>query len=128
MTPNARFTYMYRDGANYKKGNAVVFPNPERVSLASMKNRLQDVFLVDATFVADQIRLPEVFLYSDGRITSHDHCLHEFCSIEETQDTPNDRYGRSILAFVLEVETVAKIGWYGFTPGAETKDRFKLTF
>jgi hypothetical protein len=119
---------MYRDGANYKKWDSVVFSNPETVGLASITNRLQAAFLVDDTFVADQVRIPEVFLYSNGQIDQDDHCLHEFCSIEETLDTANDTHSRSILAFVLEVETVAKVGWCGFTPGAGTKDRFGLTF
>ena len=128
MTTNVRLTYMYRDGANYKKWNSVVFSNPERVGVASIKDRLQAAFLVDDAFVADQVRLPEVFLYSDGQIDRDDHCLHEFCSIEKTLDTANDTHSRSILAFVLEVEAVAKIGWCGFTPGAEATDRFALTF
>jgi hypothetical protein len=123
---NARFKYMYRDGANYKKWGTVIFSNPEGVSLASIQARLQNAFLADDTFVADQIRIPEVFLFPDWPIDQNDHCLHEFVSLEDTSDATNDKYARSILAFVLEIETAAKIGWCGFTPGDEAKIRFNL--
>jgi len=128
MTLNVRFTYVYRDGANYKNWNTVIFSNPERVSLASMKARLENAFLVDGMFVADQIHIPEVFLYPDWRIDQEDHCLHEFGSIEETPDAADDKDARSILSFVLEVETASRTGWYGFTPGDDAKIRFRLPY
>lgn len=117
---------MYRDGANYKSWGAVIFSNQENVNLMTMKGRLQGAFLVDGTFVADQIRIPEVFLCLDWGIDQNDHCLHEFVSLEETSDAADDKYARSLLVFVLEVEAAAKIGWYGFTPSDEAKIRFKI--
>src|ERR1700686_1520185 len=104
---NLRFKYMYRDGANYKNWGTVIFSNPEGLSLASIQARLQIAFLVDSTFVADQVRIPEVFLYPEWRIDENDHCLHELGSVAETSDPADDKHARSILTFVLEVEAAA---------------------
>lgn len=128
MTPNVKFRYMYRDGANYKNRNAVIFSNREGVELSSIEARLRNALLVDDTFVADQVRIPEVFFYPDFRIDRSDHCLHEAVSLEETVAAVNDEYARSILGFVLEVETAGKIGWRGFTPGDAAKVRFNLLY
>ena len=120
---NARFRYLYRDGANYKKWTEVVFFNSSAISVNEVTESLRNAFLTDGLFIAHQIRVPEVFLVQDYPLSQDDHCYHEFDSIEATADQPTDAYGRSIQQFVIEVRREAQRGWMAFdaqlTPTAE---------
>jgi hypothetical protein len=78
--------------------------------------------------MAEQVRVPEVFLYLEGAADSDDHCLHEFLSIAETLETENDRYGRSFAEFVTEVERASREGWLGFDPQDKAGRRKRFRF
>jgi len=113
---NIKFSYLYRDGGNYKNRSAVVFSNPDRLSPSNVALRLQQAFMPDGLFIARQISLPEAFLFRAGDPTSDDHCFHEFDSVELTADEADDRQGRSIVEFMAEVAKVAQAGWRAFDP------------
>ena len=114
--PNIKFNYLYRDAGNYKKWTDVVFSNPDRLTLEAAAKALKDAFLEDGLFIAHQVRVPEVFLFSRGNATSDDHCFHEFSAVEESLEDPNDPFSRSISQFIAEVKREAKSGWAAFDP------------
>jgi len=109
-----RFIYLYRDGANYKSWGEVIFDNPEQLSVDEIDQRLGSAFLSKKLFVAHQISLPEKFLFLDGKITRHDHCYHEFDSIEVCEEQATDLLSRSITKFIAEVELISRLGWKAF--------------
>lgn len=111
---NIKFIYLYRDGANFKSWGEVIFENPGQLALAEIEQRLTNAFLPDKLFIADQIAVPEKFMFLDGKFTKHDHCYHEFDCVEVCEEMPNDSKGRSISDFLREVEINAKQGWKAF--------------
>jgi len=128
MKKNIEFVYAYRDASNYKKMGSVVFMASDNLDLQEGCACLQAAFGTDATFMADQVRVPEVLLYLEGAADSDDHCLHEFLSIAETPETDDDRYGRSFAEFVTEVERASREGWLGFDPHNKTGPRKRFRF
>ena len=113
---NIQFSYLYRDGSNYKRRGQVVFSNPDRLPNDFIEEELRQAFLPDRLFIAGQIRLPNVFLYMDGPFSFNDHCYHEFDLTSPTSETPNDMHRRSITEFVAEARREASRGWQVFDP------------
>jgi hypothetical protein len=113
---NIKFHYLYRDGGNYKKWAELVFCDPDALPPDVVAKELRDAFLEDGLFIAHQIRIPEVFLAIDDQLTSDDHCFHEFEGTENTDDAPNDPYGRTIREFLGEVAREAQARWRAFNP------------
>jgi hypothetical protein len=111
---NVKFNYLYRDGANYKSWGKVIFANPEKIPLDEVNKTLLNAFLSGELFVANQISIPEKFLFLNGKITQYDHCYHEYDCIEACEESPSDFLGRSIVAFLKEVKSIAKKGWEAF--------------
>ena len=113
---NIKFTYLYRDGSNYKKWGEIVFSNPDALATEAVAQILKGIFLEDGLFIAHQVRVPEVFLAAEDGLTKDDHCFHEFDSVAATRDSPNDLYCRSISSFITEVAKEARRGWRAFNP------------
>ena len=113
---NIKFNYLYRDAGNYKEFGNVIFSNPDLLTLHKLAMPLAETFSSERLFIAHQIRVPEVFLYTQGNATSDDHCFHEFDCVEETLEGPNDRHFRSIVEFLVEIQCEAKRGWKAFDP------------
>ena len=113
---NIEFSYLYRDGGNYKKFGRVIFSNPERLTGKSVSEELQQSFISSELFIAGQIRVPEVFLHAGGHFSYDDHCYHEFDSAKATADVADDIQGRTIGEFLAEVAAQAKRGWREFDP------------
>ena len=111
---SVRFDYLYRDGSNYKNWGSVVFSNPGRLTKESISNALRECFLQECLFIADQVRIPECFLFADKLATSDDHCFHEFEVIDTTTEPPDDLQSRSISQFVWEVKRAFARGWTAF--------------
>ena len=113
---NVEFTYLYRDGSNYKKWGRVVFSNPDLLSSDSVENDLQRAFLQDGLFIASQIRVPDVFLYAGEAFSFDDHCYHEFDSARPTLKAADDVHRRTITEFLAEVTKQDDLGWKAFDP------------
>jgi hypothetical protein len=128
MKKNIEFVYAYRDASNYKSVGCVVFRPSENLSLQEGRARLQAALGTDGTFMADQVRVPEVFLYLEGAADPDGHCLHQFLSIAETPERENDRCGRSLAEFVTEVERASREGWLGFDPHNKAGPRKRFRF
>jgi hypothetical protein len=114
---NIKFLYLYRDAGNYKQRGHIIFSNPQGLDAGNLDRLLRRAMMIDSTFMADQVRVPNVFLFDTLPINEDDHCLHEFDSLEIVDDHPNDQHERSIFEFVQEIQRVALQGWEGFVPG-----------
>jgi hypothetical protein len=109
---NTLFNYLYRDGSNYKQWGSIVFKGEITDGL---RERFARALEGCEFFIADQIRVPEVFpdtwpIYAD------DHCWHEFSEFETTNDAPSDPHSRTIEEFVHEAERADSAGWHDFDP------------
>jgi hypothetical protein len=113
---NVQFNYLYRDGGNYKKFGRVVFANPEGLNLEALEIELRQALWENDLFIAIQIRVPEVFVYSGDKLSFDDHCFHEFGSLLETEEIANDAHNRSSSEFLAEVTREGKHGWKVFDP------------
>lgn len=113
---NFKFIYLYRDAGNYKRWASIAFLNSDKSTMESVTETLDHSLIEGRLFIANQIRIPECFLYTEGNATSDDHCFHELDTIELTSDSPNDRYSRSIDQFLGEVASEAARGWVAFDP------------
>jgi hypothetical protein len=109
---NTRFAYFYRSPSNTKKWGAVVFSG---VADESIEQRLTGTLESFEFFIADQVRVPELFFH-DGLTPEEDKCWHEFASLEVTTEEVTDRMSRSIEEFVAECEAAAREGWRAFDP------------
>jgi hypothetical protein len=107
---NTRFTYLDRDGSNYKQWGSVTFRGAPNASLVL---RLSAAFDTDGLFVAHQVRLPELFFTGDLP-AADDHCFHEMAEVVATEDASDDAFARTVDDFVLEVERAARAGWVVF--------------
>ena len=114
---NVQFDYQYRDAQGSKACSYVVFTNPDNLDLVEIQLSLENVFWETEFFVADQIRIPELFLsvagYADPNL---DHCFHHFDSLVLTSLPATDSHNRSVREFVSEVQHQSLIGWQLFDP------------
>jgi hypothetical protein len=84
---NIAFHYLYRDGANYKNLNTVIFDNPDGVSLDLLSKLLKEQLLSEEYFYANDWKIPDMHFGSwDSEI---DHEFHQFAMIEYTKERPN---------------------------------------
>jgi hypothetical protein len=98
----SRFEYLYRDASNYKAWGSVVFAGRATTGLTP---RLLRALESSEFFIADQVRVPELFLgLPQWPLEQDDHCWHEFSALESTLDMPNDALRRTVDDFVAEVE------------------------
>jgi hypothetical protein len=102
--PNIKFSYLYRDSANYKKFNWVIFNNASSISIEELETLIRAKLIYGEWFYADQWKLPEIFLDSfDFKI---DPTWHEFESVEYS-DEPADTLSDLIELIV----TIKKTNW-----------------
>jgi hypothetical protein len=112
-----RVEYLYRDGSNYKQWGAVVFRGECAEGLV---RRLFAALDRGDFFIADQVRLPELF-FADRPPYADDHCWHEIGEVTTTSAPADDLLERTIEEFVAEVERGSTEGWAVF-------DRFAREF
>lgn len=112
------FDYLYRDASNYKDTGCVVFLG-DGMSIREARRRLTVAFDSGLCFVADQIDIPEVFLWNLYSIADDDHCWHECEGLERTTAQATDP--RTLTEFVEAVEKAAKQGWHEFEPSDREK-------
>ncbi|HEV7487710.1 MAG TPA: hypothetical protein VGQ65_18735 [Thermoanaerobaculia bacterium] len=100
----------YRDGSNYKQWGAVVFRGECDASLAG---RLFEAVDRGEFFIADQVRLPELF-FADRPLYADDHCWHEMREVTTSSAVADDLHARTIEEFVAEMERASTEGWVVF--------------
>lgn len=112
---NTIFSYMYRDGANYKFGGEVIFKGFRELGL---EEKLREALADGENFIARQIGVPDVFPFPEKYSFDEDvdHCWHEFTGLEATSRDATDEKGRSITEFVNEARKIGPAGWIEFDP------------
>lgn len=123
MSLNIEFAYLYRDAGNYKKWGKVVFSNPDKLSMETVKSRILNTCLDGESFIASQVRLPEVFLYFEEPANEDDHGLHEFDSVKSTSEGPSDALNRTIFDFLKEFEIASRNGWRSIRMSLDSASR-----
>lgn len=113
---NIKFSYLYRDGSNFKRRRQIVFGNPQGLACDEVTKILLDEWGEDGLFLAHQIRVPEVFLYGEEAPNADDHCFHEFDEVGMSEEIPSDRYGRTIIQFIAEIQSPRGRNWTVFDP------------
>jgi hypothetical protein len=85
--PNIKFSYLYRDAANYKNYGEVIFANPDEISIDEL-DRLIKLKLVDGQwFYAKKWKIPD--LHFEKWNEDLDHGFHEFESLSLTNQEIN---------------------------------------
>lgn len=81
---NMEFQYLYRDGANYKQHNSVVFSNAKGYTIQEIENAIKAALIDEMWFYAKKWNLKDLHVYPwDEEI---DHTWHEYDCVEETQE------------------------------------------
>ena len=82
------FNYLYRDYANYKNHNCVIFSNKENIPVEDIATAIQNKLIDGVWFYANKWNVPDLhFEKWDEEI---DHNYHEFGSVQNTTDAPTD--------------------------------------
>ena len=81
---NIKFSYLYRDGANYKYFNEVVFSNPNEIPLEKIDAIIRANLIDGCWFVAKEWNLPDMHYKEYAWDNDIDHGWHEFEFVEET--------------------------------------------
>jgi len=83
---NIKFSYLYRDGSNYKNYGHIIFANPNNNSIEELKAIIRSKLIDDTWFYANEWYLPHLrFANLD---IDNDPTWHEFESIEYTKERP----------------------------------------
>lgn len=103
---NIKFCYLYRDYANYKKYNEVVFANPKSRSIEEIGKFINEHLFDDKLFYSTEWKLPD--LHFEEWDPEFDHFVHEFTCLEFTAKEQTMQY--DIEKFIEIVEEAIN-GW-----------------
>jgi hypothetical protein len=81
---NLKFTYLYRDGANYKQYNDIVFTNPFQRSVTEIDTIIKSNLIDGLWFVADDWGLSNKFFEEYTWNNEVDYNWLEYGGINET--------------------------------------------
>jgi hypothetical protein len=79
--PNIKFSYLYRDGANYKNHSFIILNNPTNIALAEIEAAIHQKLIDGAWFYVDKWNLPNLHF---GTWDNEIDTWHEFDGIEFT--------------------------------------------
>jgi len=96
MESSIKFNYLYRDAANYKNLNSLIFNNPESVTLSTIQDLIKSKLIGDSYFYADQWQVPD--LHFGTWDNEFDHTFHEFESVEYTNEAADSV--RDLVSFI----------------------------
>jgi hypothetical protein len=85
--PNIKFSYLYRDGANYKKFGNVVYLNTDHINLGQLELEVRKALIDGCFFNADEWGIPSLFF---EHCDSNDPLWHEFIEMVYV-DEPADK-------------------------------------
>ena len=103
---NSKFSYRYRDYANYKKHNEIVFSNSSNKPIQEIEQFILGHLFDDKLFYSTEWKVPD--LHFDDWDPDIDHFVHEFISITETNEESNININ---IEEFLEVIGDAVNGW-----------------
>jgi hypothetical protein len=97
---NIRFSYRYRDAANYKLYGETIFSNPDKITITEIIFRIKACLIDGEFFNPNEWGIWALnFEVFDGEL---DHDWHEYEEIEETPDEITDK--RSIKIFIETIK------------------------
>jgi hypothetical protein len=99
---NLKFAYLYRDGANYKNFNEVIFSNPNSRSVKDVESLIKMALIDEAWFVAKDWNLPDIHFKEYPWDPETDHEWHEFEFIQETLERVTENI--SIEDFLVQTQ------------------------
>jgi hypothetical protein len=120
------FAYSHRDASGVRRSGGVVFMGE---LTWQMTKRIEKAMAARERFVADQIRVPDLFPWNSTPTPQGDvflpcepeqqpargeACWHDYIGVATTSAEPNDISGRTIEEFVTELERAAAAGWRPF--------------
>ena len=98
---NIKFCYRYRDYANYKKYNEVVFSNPSNKPIQDIEQFILDHLFDDKLFYPTDWKVPD--LHFNDWDPEMDHFVHEFDSVVKTEEVTT--MGISVDEFLNIIES-----------------------
>jgi hypothetical protein len=101
---NIIFHYLYRDAANYKNLNSIIFSNDINMELTDLDGLIKSKLIGGCYFYADAWEIPDMHFGTWDE--EFDHGLHEFECIEYTNAPSNQSI--SIKEFK---ELIEKTNW-----------------
>lgn len=116
MSSFIQFNYLYRDAGNYKSWGEVLFSNPDDLTMEEIDSQMRSNFEEEILFIAHQINIPELFLFTEQGLNDDDHCFHEYDSIELVERNEKKFDGRSIKEFLQQIKFASTSGWEVFPP------------
>jgi hypothetical protein len=99
---NILFCYKYRDGANYKQYNEIVFSNPLKREVKEIELFVKEKLIDGSWFVADDWNIPNHFFKEYMWDNKIDHNWHEFDEIKETHRDVTEK--NTIEDFITSVQ------------------------
>lgn len=84
---NIQFSYLYRDGSNYKNHRTIIFANPDNLGFTEISALIKSKLIDDTWFYADKWGLPDLRLANFD--VENDPTWHEFESIDDTSKSAN---------------------------------------
>ena len=88
---NILFCYRYRDGANYKQYNEIVFSNPLNREVQEIESIIREKLIDGLWFVADNWQIPNQFFKEYMWNNEVDHNWHEFAGIKQTAESITEK-------------------------------------
>ena len=83
---NIKFCYIYRDGANYKNYNEIIFSNPNSINLLEIEKLIQQKLIDDKWFYCKEWNVQDIHFKEFAYDSEIDVDWHEFEAIEETTE------------------------------------------
>ena len=101
---NIRFSYLYRDGANYKNYGDIVYHNPHERSLSEIDKKIKQHLINGLWFVATHWGLEDLYFAEYGWDEKVDHTWHEFIEVTETPEGPCSRSIEDLLSSINQTK------------------------
>lgn len=83
---NIKLLYLYRDGANYKNFNEIIFSNPNSINPLEIERLVREKLIDEKWFYCKQWNIPDMYFKEFGYDPEIDVDWHEFEAIEETTE------------------------------------------
>lgn len=101
---NIKFSYLYRDGSNYKQFNEIVFSNPRQIPLEKIDSFIRANLISGFWFIAKDWNLPCLNFREYAWDDKIDHGWHEFESVKVTMEIADQgRYIEKFLRLILRI-------------------------
>ncbi len=88
---NIKFSYLYRDGANYKNYNQIIFSNPNSINLLEIEKLIREKLIDGKWFYCKEWNVPDIHFKEFSYDSEIDVDWHEFEAIEETNEKASEQ-------------------------------------